>query len=73
MIPTPDLSHLTRHDLEQVYDPAEDTFLLLDALEQDAEALRKERPLICLELWIGMRVSVSWKDIRTILFSLPLH
>lgn len=29
---------------------AEDTFLLLDALEQEAEALRKERPLICLEV-----------------------
>ncbi|KAG1757255.1 S-adenosyl-L-methionine-dependent methyltransferase [Suillus lakei] len=49
MIATPDLSHLTRHDLERVYDPAEDTFLLLDALEQEAEELRKECPLICLE------------------------
>lgn len=28
----------------------EDTFLLLDALEQEAEELRKERPLICLEV-----------------------
>ena len=66
MIPTPDLSHLTRHDLEQVYDPAgkyanmnytptlihllEDTFLLLDALEQEAGELRKERPMICVEV-----------------------
>ena len=29
---------------------AEDTFLLLDALEQDAQALRDLKPRICLEI-----------------------
>lgn len=78
MIPTPDLSHLTRKDYDLVYEPAgtkqphtllslshpqtrslnphplfrrtEDTFVLLDALEQDAEQLRKLQPSVCLEV-----------------------
>lgn len=39
--PTPSLAHLTRLQRERVYDPAEDSFLLLDALEADRDELRK--------------------------------
>lgn len=40
MLPTPSLSHLTREDLEKIYEPAEDTFIFLDALEEDAALLK---------------------------------
>ncbi|TCD62043.1 S-adenosylmethionine-dependent methyltransferase [Steccherinum ochraceum] len=53
MIPTPDLSHLTRDDYDRVYEPAEDTFILLDALEEDAEELRALRPRLSLEIGTG--------------------
>ncbi|KAG6910553.1 hypothetical protein DXG01_009503 [Tephrocybe rancida] len=50
MIPTPDLSHLTAKDYDHVYEPAEDTFLLLDALEEDEQELKALRPRISLEI-----------------------
>ncbi|CAI2180819.1 11214_t:CDS:2 [Funneliformis geosporum] len=54
MIPTPKLDHISSKDYENVYEPAEDTFLLLDALEKDAEFLRNEiAPCISLEIGSG--------------------
>ncbi|KAA1468494.1 S-adenosyl-L-methionine-dependent methyltransferase [Dentipellis sp. KUC8613] len=53
MLPTPDTSHLTKDDFLHVYEPAEDTFLLLDGLEEDAQSLRDLKPRICLEIGSG--------------------
>ena len=41
--PTPMYSHAGRGQFKEVYEPAEDSFLFIDALEQDAEELRKLR------------------------------
>lgn len=38
---------------ENTYQLVEDTFLLLDGLEQDAQVLRDQKPLICLEVGSG--------------------
>ncbi|KAG0146837.1 hypothetical protein CROQUDRAFT_670889 [Cronartium quercuum f. sp. fusiforme G11] len=53
MLPTPDLSHLTSDDYRDVYEPAEDTFILLDALEADSDFLHSLKPLICVEIGSG--------------------
>uniref|UniRef100_A0A8D0FE58 Methyltransferase HEMK2 n=1 Tax=Strix occidentalis caurina TaxID=311401 RepID=A0A8D0FE58_STROC len=54
-LPTPRYEHVgARGPFRDVYEPAEDTFLLLDALEQDAFSLFRVE--ICLEIGSGSGV-----------------
>jgi release factor glutamine methyltransferase len=55
-IPTPEYSHLSAKDFDRVYEPSEDTFLLLDALENEQHFLEILRPLICVEIGCGSGV-----------------
>ncbi|CAD6580513.1 MAG: S-adenosylmethionine-dependent methyltransferase [Tremellales sp. Tagirdzhanova-0007] len=52
-VPTPHIAHLTAEDYEHVYEPAEDSFILLDALEQDAAQLRSISPILSIEIGSG--------------------
>lgn len=48
--PTPDLSHLKWSDFEHLYEPSDDTFLLLDALEKDRSFMEARHPGLCVEV-----------------------
>ncbi|XP_027867072.1 methyltransferase N6AMT1-like [Xiphophorus couchianus] len=51
--PTPVYSHAGRGSFQDVYEPAEDSFLLMDALEKDAETLQQMSPCVCVEVGSG--------------------
>mmetsp|Transcript_44164 Transcript_44164/g.86654 ORF Transcript_44164/g.86654 Transcript_44164/m.86654 type:complete len:292 (-) Transcript_44164:546-1421(-) len=54
---SPFLDHLTAKDYKDVYEPSDDTFLLMDALSSEAEAgclvTDAGGPLLCLEIGCG--------------------
>ncbi|KAK7893306.1 hypothetical protein WMY93_022458 [Mugilogobius chulae] len=54
--PTPIYFHAGRGEFSEVYEPAEDSFLLIDALEKDVEMLKKRSPSVCLEVGSGSGV-----------------
>lgn len=56
---TPSYSHLTSQDYNHVYEPAEDSFILLDALELELPFLLDKKPSICLEIGPGSGIIIS--------------
>lgn len=56
---TPIYSHLSSKDYDNVYEPAEDTFILLDALELELSFLKSHKPLIVVEIGTGSGLVIS--------------
>lgn len=54
-----DYSVLAKSTFNDVYEPAEDTFILVDALEKDLDLIKGIRPIICLEIGSGSGVVIT--------------
>lgn len=56
---TPNFSHITAEDYDHIYEPSEDSFLLLDAIEKDMNHIVAQKPLFCVELGVGSGVIIT--------------
>lgn len=53
------LTHITIRDYEIIYEPAEDSFLMLDALEKEHEFLSSLKPTLCMEVGAGSGINIT--------------
>ncbi|CAL1538732.1 unnamed protein product [Lymnaea stagnalis] len=57
---TPVIGNRNSEDFDHVYEPAEDSFLLLDALENEHFYLQELMPSICLEVGCGSGICITF-------------
>lgn len=60
MLSTPDYSHFTSQDYGKIYEPSEDTFLFLDALEKDIDFINSLEPEIVVEIGPGSGLVINF-------------
>lgn len=59
LMDTPILSHITQSDYLTVYEPAEDSYLMLDALEKEIDVIHELQPVVCLEVGSGSGINIT--------------
>lgn len=70
---TPNFSHITKEDFEHIYEPAEDTFLLLDALEKDIQTFQSLKWVDNVAFRCGVGMGVSENTRHNLILMLILH
>ncbi|XP_012223439.1 methyltransferase N6AMT1 [Linepithema humile] len=51
--------NLSDNELKTVYEPSEDSYILIDALEADSKILEMVKPVICLEIGSGSGIVIT--------------